>query len=48
LLGTVKAGVKFRGKASQHYYESENNSHLEKLPDLLAKVSSGSERPRGG
>ena len=49
LLGTVKVGAKVRGKArQQHYYASENNSHLEKLPDLLAKVSSGSERPRGG
>jgi polysaccharide biosynthesis transport protein len=47
LLGTVKAGVKVRGKAGQHYYASENNSHLEKLPSLLSKVSSGPERPRG-
>jgi tyrosine-protein kinase len=49
LLGTVKAGVKVHGKArQQHYYASGNNSHIEKLPDLLAKASSGSERPRRG
>ena len=42
LLGTVRAGVKVRAKArQQHYYASENNSHVEKVPDLLAKVSSG-------
>jgi hypothetical protein len=47
LLGTVRAGVKVRGKARrQHYYAPESNLNIEKLPDLLAEVSSGSERAR--